>query len=95
MGLESGVYFIKSSYSSGAMGRNTMGDGQQVYSLPPLDEVPKWEIEKLDDGYYTMSIEGTETAEQNGRVHALIHDEADPEHWVIRPYERKGPNVYT
>ncbi|EPS38931.1 hypothetical protein H072_7305 [Dactylellina haptotyla CBS 200.50] len=72
-----------------------MGDGQQVFSLPPLDEPARWDIEKLDDGYYKMRVGGNETAEQNGRVHALIHDKADAENWVIRPYDRKGPNVYT
>ncbi|KAF3920432.1 hypothetical protein ABW20_dc0104566 [Dactylellina cionopaga] len=94
MSLETGTYFIKSRYSNGAMGRNTAGDGEQVFSLPHLSDPPVWEIVKLGDGY-SMKLGGTGTAELNGTVHALMHNQPCAECWVIQAHEQHGPNVYT
>ncbi|KAF3316566.1 hypothetical protein TWF173_001851 [Orbilia oligospora] len=94
MSLETGTYFITSNYSNGIVGRNTANDGEQIFSLPPFSDPQQWEIIKLCGGY-SLRIGGTETAELNGMVHALTHDQPMAESWDIKPHEQHGPNVYT
>ncbi|KAK6353876.1 hypothetical protein TWF730_008299 [Orbilia blumenaviensis] len=94
MSLETGIYFITSNYSNGAVGRNTTNDGEHVFSLPPFSNPQKWEIVKLRDGY-SLRLGGHQTAELNGMVHALTHDQPITENWDIKPHEQHGPNIYT
>ncbi|KAK6529349.1 hypothetical protein TWF281_008526 [Arthrobotrys megalospora] len=94
MSLETGIYLITSNYSNAAVGRNTAGDGEQVFSLPPFSDPQKWEIIKLRDGY-NLRLEGAETAELNGMVHALTHNQPMAETWDIKAHEQHGPDVYT
>ncbi|KDQ15369.1 hypothetical protein BOTBODRAFT_173862 [Botryobasidium botryosum FD-172 SS1] len=101
MPLESGEYIIEYLKFDQYIGRKFAEDKslnpKQIVSIPPGVQAPKWQVEKIGDGKYKLSIGGAPTGVENREVYAFLMPDGNPvEEWLIQPFPEGGPeDVYS
>jgi len=54
----------------------------------------QWEIKRLNNGNYTLSVKGGHTANIGGQVFAVLLPEPRATEWKIEPVFQMGQNCY-
>ncbi|ESK81379.1 serine protease inhibitor [Moniliophthora roreri MCA 2997] len=94
MPLENGSYFIQNREKYLAATDEEPLLPRRVIVLPDGVKPPKWNVKKVGDDQYTITIDEARTRTIEDKVFAVTVEGPEPEVWYIVPDERGGKDSY-
>uniref|UniRef100_A0A0W0FIH7 Serine protease inhibitor n=1 Tax=Moniliophthora roreri TaxID=221103 RepID=A0A0W0FIH7_MONRR len=94
MPLKTGYYYIQNREQYLGHSDEEPVIPQRVIVLPGGVQAPKWYVEEVGDGQYTITIDKARTRAVQDKVFAVTDLGPPPEVWYIIPDERGGENSY-
>ncbi|KAI0070849.1 hypothetical protein K474DRAFT_1712957 [Panus rudis PR-1116 ss-1] len=102
MTLEDGIYIIQNQREGKpSVGRDEREDKsllpKKVITLPEGVLAPRWEVKKVDENKYRLSVRGAPTGILDDFVFAFLTDAPSEkaENWHIQEQPQHGVNIYT